>query len=54
MLVKLDGADTALAHIVTDELDTLKVGARVQAVWAADDERTRQHPRHRLFPRRLT
>ncbi|MBI3785825.1 MAG: OB-fold domain-containing protein [Deltaproteobacteria bacterium] len=40
VLVKLDGADTALAHIVSDNLDTAKVGARVQAVWAADDKRS--------------
>ena len=39
VLVKLDGADTALAHVVKDDLQRLKVGARVQAVWAADDER---------------
>ena len=39
VLVKLDGADTALAHIVTDDLDRLRVGARVEAVWAADDAR---------------
>ena len=39
VLVKLDGADTALAHIVKDGLDKLKVGARVQAVWAPDDQR---------------
>jgi len=39
VLVKLDGADTALAHVVTDDLDRLRVGARVQAVWAADDQR---------------
>jgi uncharacterized OB-fold protein len=39
ILVKLDGADTALAHIVKDGLDKLKVGARVQAVWAPDDQR---------------
>ncbi len=36
VLVKLDGADTALAHVVTDDLDTLRVGARVAAVWAAE------------------
>ena len=36
VLVKLDGADTALAHIVTDGLDRLKVGARVEAVWEAE------------------
>ena len=39
VLVRLDGADTAMAHIVTDDLDRLKVGARVQAVWAPDDQR---------------
>jgi uncharacterized OB-fold protein len=36
VLVKLDGADTALAHVVTDDLDTLRVGARVEAAWAAE------------------
>ena len=40
VLVKLDGADTALAHIVTDGLDRLKVGSRVKAVWAPDDKRS--------------
>jgi uncharacterized OB-fold protein len=40
VLVRLDGADTALAHIVTENLDALEIGARVQAVWAADGERT--------------
>jgi len=39
VLVKLDGADTAFAHVVKDGLDRLKVGARVQAEWAPDDER---------------
>lgn len=39
VLVTLDGADTGFAHVVKDSLETLKVGARVQAVWAADDER---------------
>jgi uncharacterized OB-fold protein len=39
VLVKLDGADTALAHMVRDDLARLKVGSRVQAVWAADGER---------------
>jgi hypothetical protein len=38
VLVKLDGADTALAHIVTDGHDRVQVGSRVEAVWA--DERT--------------
>jgi uncharacterized OB-fold protein len=39
VLVRLDGADTALAHVVKDDLDKLTVGARVAAVWAADDQR---------------
>jgi uncharacterized OB-fold protein len=39
VLVKLDGADTALAHVVRDDLDRLHVGTRVEAVWAPDDER---------------
>jgi uncharacterized OB-fold protein len=36
VLVKLDGADTALAHVVRDGLDRLRVGTRVEAVWAAE------------------
>ena len=39
VLVKLDGADTALAHIVTDDADRVKVGARVEAVWKPEAER---------------
>ncbi|MFI5394467.1 MAG: Zn-ribbon domain-containing OB-fold protein [Candidatus Binatia bacterium] len=39
VLVRLDGADTAMAHVVKDDLDQLKVGARVKAVWAPDDQR---------------
>ena len=39
VLVRLDGADTALAHGVKDDLGALKVGAREQAVWAPDGER---------------
>jgi len=39
VLVRLDGADTALAHLVNDDLDRLRVGARVEAVWRADGER---------------
>ena len=39
VLVKLDGADTAIAHIVRHGLDRLKVGSRVRAVWAPDDRR---------------
>ncbi|HYY05362.1 MAG TPA: OB-fold domain-containing protein [Candidatus Limnocylindria bacterium] len=36
VLVRLDGADTALAHVVRDDLERLRVGARVEAVWAAE------------------
>ena len=39
VLVKLDGADTALAHVVRDNLDRVKVGARVRALWMEDGER---------------
>lgn len=39
VLVRLDGADTAMAHVVKDDLDRLAVGSRVAAVWAADGER---------------
>ncbi len=39
VLVKLDGADTALAHVVLDRLDRLRVGSRVRATWAPDGER---------------
>src|SRR5947209_20627287 len=39
VLVQLDGADTALAHVVKDDLARLRVGARVEAVWAPDEER---------------
>ena len=39
VLIRLDGADTAMAHVVKDDLERLRVGSRVQAVWAADDER---------------
>ena len=38
VLVKLDGADTALAHIVVDGHERVQVGSRVEAVWA--EERT--------------
>jgi hypothetical protein len=39
VLVKLDGADTALAHVVRERIDDVRVGSRVRAVWAADDAR---------------
>jgi uncharacterized OB-fold protein len=40
VLVRLDGADTAMAHVVKDGFDRVRVGTRVQAVWAPDDQRT--------------
>jgi uncharacterized OB-fold protein len=39
VLVKLDGADTALPHIVTDGCDRVRVGSRVEATWRPDEER---------------
>lgn len=39
ILVKLDGADTAMPHVVNDNLAQLRVGARVEAVWKPDDQR---------------
>jgi uncharacterized protein len=38
VLVQLDGADTALAHIVVEGHERVQVGSRVEAVWA--EERT--------------
>ena len=40
VLVRLDGADTSLAHVVKEDLDRLAIGTRVEAVWAPDSERT--------------
>jgi hypothetical protein len=39
VLIRLDGADTALAHIVTEQLERLRVGSRVEAAWLPDDVR---------------
>lgn len=39
VLVKLDGADTALAHVVKDDVERVRVGSRVEAVWAPDEAR---------------
>ncbi len=39
VLVKLDGADTAMAHVVTGDVAKVRVGSRVEAVWKADAER---------------
>jgi uncharacterized OB-fold protein len=39
VLVKLDGADTSLAHIVRTDLDKLVVGSRVEAIWKDDEAR---------------
>lgn len=40
VLVKLDGADTAMAHVVRERVGEVRVGSRVKAVWAPDDQRT--------------
>lgn len=40
VLVRLGGADTALAHLVRDRIDDVRVGSRVEAVWKADGDRT--------------
>ena len=39
VLVKLDGADTALAHVARGDLAALTVGTRVRAEWAPDEAR---------------
>jgi uncharacterized OB-fold protein len=39
VLVRLDGADTALPHVVTEGVDRVRVGLRVEAVWRPDGER---------------
>jgi hypothetical protein len=39
VLVRLDGADTGMVHVVKDASERLKVGSRVRAVWAPDGER---------------
>lgn len=39
VLVQLDGADTALPHMVRDGLDKLHVGSRVEAEWKPDAQR---------------
>jgi uncharacterized OB-fold protein len=39
VLVKLDGADTSLAHIVTNDAARVRVGSRVEAVFKPEAER---------------
>jgi uncharacterized OB-fold protein len=39
ILVRLDGADTAMAHVVKDGVADLRIGSRVRAVWKPDGER---------------
>ncbi|MGH7857678.1 MAG: Zn-ribbon domain-containing OB-fold protein [Candidatus Binatia bacterium] len=39
VLVKLEGADTALPHFVKEGLAKLRVGSQVEAVWRPDDQR---------------
>jgi hypothetical protein len=36
VLVRLDGADTAMPHVVKDGVDRVRVGTRVEAVWAEE------------------
>ena len=40
VLVRLDGADTALCHLAKGDLDKIALGSRVRAVWAPDGART--------------
>jgi hypothetical protein len=39
VLVRLEGADTSLPHVVKEDIAALRVGSLVQAVWRADDQR---------------
>jgi len=39
VLVRLDGADTSMAHIVKEDLGNLRIGSRVETVWMPDEER---------------
>ena len=39
ILVQLDGADTALPHVICEDLNAVRVGSRVEAVWRPDGER---------------
>jgi hypothetical protein len=36
VLIRLDGADTALAHVVTEGHERVRIGSRVEAVWAEE------------------
>lgn len=35
-LIRLDGADTAICHLVTENLDSLRIGSRVEAVFSPE------------------
>jgi uncharacterized OB-fold protein len=39
VLVRLDGADTALLHVCRSDHDRVRIGSRVAAVWKPDSER---------------
>lgn len=39
LLVRLDGADTALLHVAKTDHASIRIGSRVQAQWAPDAER---------------
>jgi uncharacterized OB-fold protein len=49
VLVKLDGADTAMAHVVKDRVEAIRVGARRGGVEIRRGAH-RIDPRHRLLP----
>ncbi len=39
VLVRLEGADTALLHVVKTDFDHVRIGSRVRAEWLPDGER---------------
>ncbi|MCX8071463.1 MAG: OB-fold domain-containing protein [Candidatus Binatia bacterium] len=39
ILVRLDGADTALLHVAKSDQEHIRIGSRVRAEWAPDGER---------------
>ncbi|GIW42951.1 MAG: hypothetical protein KatS3mg077_0233 [Candidatus Binatia bacterium] len=39
ILVRLDGADTAMLHVAKADFEHVRIGSRVRAIWGADGER---------------
>lgn len=35
-LIRLDGADTAICHLITEDLEKIKIGSRVEAVFRSE------------------